>query len=36
MAIHVKVIKESLNKIKRVQRRFNYLFEYNKANFFDD
>ena len=36
IGITEKVIREGLNKFKGVQRRFNYLFEYNKAIFFDD
>ena len=36
IGISEKIIKEGLLKFKGVQRRFNYLFEYNKAIFFDD
>ena len=36
IGISSKVIKEGLSNFKGVQRRFNYLFEHNKAIFFDD
>ena len=36
IGISEKIIKEGLFRFKGVQRRFNYLFDYNKAIFFDD
>ena len=36
IGISEKTIKDGLYKFKGVQRRFNYLFEYNRAIFFDD
>ncbi len=36
IGISVKIIKDSLRDFKGVQRRFNKIFEYNGATFFDD
>jgi len=36
MGISVNLIKKSILEFKGVQRRFNYIFEYNKSIYFDD
>jgi len=36
IGINTKIIKSGLSKFKGVERRFNFLFEANKALFFDD